>query len=347
MTMKHLTTILALAYAALWATCVHAQATQPARSPAFIVGVWEQPFEDRDTANKWLGRGINTAVDVPGNHDPVAWSAGCVSAGLSQIRPPMGSGGADSTTPGLIAWMHADEPDLHGVPVATLAANRAAMRKANPLMPVLANFDGSRVLGFQRGYSDADYVAACGSADWIGSDIYPVTGWGDANLGLITLDSGSRSVAKLAGVSGGKRQLAFIECADAQLSFIPNHRCATPGEQRAETWAAVIRGASGIVYFSQILGSGWIGFDGTPPANAIEMTLTNEALTRYGDVLALPPVGLVVPAPLIGTQRGEWSFVLNNSAAAVRFGGLTYPPYGVAAFRGDVLAEQWPKPSPR
>src|SRR5438046_2051646 len=88
-------------------------ATRPA-PPKFIIGVFQQPVGSFDT---WRVRGINTLVGYEAeknsknisNHD---WTESAAAKGFYYIRQPSDDLQSDANDPNLLAWMHADEPDV-------------------------------------------------------------------------------------------------------------------------------------------------------------------------------------------------------------------------------------------
>jgi hypothetical protein len=291
--------------------------------PTFLIGVWQAPAGD---FAKWQSRGCNCAVCIPDNNDPAAWIAAANAANLSQIRLPVGDLATDARNATLLAWMHADEPDANHIPAATLAQNYQAYKAAAPNMPVMVTLSGGYVLGMQKGLSQSDYVPYLAAADWVAGDFYPVTGWNRpdllGNVGLL--------VDRLASWSGGKPQIAFIECSNQGLPWIPGDRGPTAAEVRAEVWDAIIHGANGICYFpeSYPAGGGAFAYDGTPADVAAEMTSINSAIRSLAFLTAAwPSMPLALPAPFQGRQwqqgSDHYAIALNLSPSAATLSGIS------------------------
>jgi hypothetical protein len=178
--------------------------------------------------------------------------------------------------------MHADEPDVKKPPTdpAILQAEYAEWKKAAPNLPVFLNFSGGNVLGGK--VPKETYQAYMKSADWIGNDFYPVTGYNRPDW----LWKVGAAVDQLRDWSGDKPQFALIECSAQRLAWTPkNTRGVTADELRAEVWHAVIHGVKGVVYFPQQFGGGF-RYDAVPQKVALEMALQNKHLTELAAVLA-------------------------------------------------------------
>ena len=264
--------VLAFAFLALG---VSAQTTQPATPPSFIVGVWRQPAASLPL---WKARGINTVVgtilDVDAPTD-AAYALRCRALGLYLVAPCKE---AD-------AFEQLDEPDGHGIDPAETTGVYVSAKVASP-RPVLLNLDGARIP-----WTDASVYTLYGAGcDWLGFDYYPLNR-GDGAGAIIRLANG---LDKLRAAAPGKRYLVFIECSNQQLS-LADYLAGTPqglaargptlAEMRQEIDAAVTHGAAGIVYFPDVIGAGWLGFDGTPPDIAAAMPAINAGLLHSG----IPP----------------------------------------------------------
>jgi hypothetical protein len=252
--------------------------------PAFVVGVFQQPTSSFDT---WRLRGIDTLVGYEGesgsrrisNRD---WTEAAAAKGFYYLKQPSENLEADARDPNLLAWMHADEPDVRKPPTdpKKLQEDYAEWKRVGPNVPVYVNFSGGNVLGGK--VSKETYVEYMKAADWVGNDFYPVTGYHRADW----LWKVGAPVDRLRDWSGGNPQFAFIESSPQRLSWTPKN---TPGvtadELRAEIWHAVIHGVRGIVYFPQQIGEGF-KYDATPPPVALEMSRQNRRLNELGAVLA-------------------------------------------------------------
>ena len=262
----------------------------PAR-PAFIVGVFQQPVGSFDS---WRTRGINTLVGYEAesgsrrisNHD---WTEAAAAKGFYYFKQPSEDLAADAKDPNLLAWMHADEPDVRKPPTDPKALQEAyaEWKRAGPNVPVFVNFSGGHVLGGK--VPRETYVEYMKAADWVGNDFYAVTGYNRPDW-LWKLGAAVDQLREWSGPSTGsgqgKPQFAFVETSAQRLAWTPrNTRGVTADELRAEVWHAVIHGVRGIVYFPQQIGEGF-RYDATPAHVALEMSRQNRRLNELGEVLA-------------------------------------------------------------
>jgi hypothetical protein len=291
----------------------------PANSPApkFLIGVWYQPMSN---FAKWKSRGVNTLVGFASENTVArdTWMQAARKAGLFYIVKPTDDPAdlkSDLADPNLLAWEQPDEPDGGGgIPPAKIVENYKAWKAAGD-KPVLLNLDGWRT---QYGKPE-EYIEYCQGADWIAFDYYIINrGEGPDNIKKI----GER-LDKLKEWTGGKKRLfVFIECSDQNLRVTdwaatpdatgkpagPRMRCPTADEMKKQIDVAVAHGASGIIYFPDVIGRGWESFDGTPPACDAAMKEVNRKLAA-GDkgltpsnVNAPTPVSTNPKAPLDGTE---------------------------------------------
>ncbi|MGE5610429.1 MAG: beta-galactosidase [Bacillota bacterium] len=260
------------------------------RKNFFPIGVWSQPIY---TFDKWQSRGINTLVKYEsyGGEDSInEWITAANAKGFYQIRQPRSKLSADLHESRLLAWMQVDEPDYRKVPVSTLAARYAKMKAADRSKPVLVNLSGGNVLSATSRKAYAKYLA---SADWISSDLYPVTGWGRPDwldYSKTTKKTAANrktlgmAVSRLSEWSKQKRQFAVIETSNQKLSWVNNPRGVRPGELRAQVWDAIIHGARGIIYFPMQIGGGF-RYDATPADVVNEMTTQNARIKSLASVI--------------------------------------------------------------
>ena len=318
------------------------QTTQPAQTPAFIIGVWQQPVENFAA---WKSRGVNALVEIPtpaSTHPPGQWVAAAEAAGLWQIRVPVGALAADDATPHLLAWNQPDEPDGAGAggAAATCAANYAAWKAVDPKRPVFLNFDGSRVLGIQGGLTKTSYLPYLACADYICSDIYPVTCWGRPDW----IDHPGLAVTTLANWTANKPQFAFIECSNQRIG--PS-LTATTAQIRYEAWHSVICGATGIVWFPQQFNG--FNLDGTTPAIQAEITTLDAGLAAVGPYLAgAKPLGVAAGFECItNAANGNFTLLVNATDTVANYAGVSITPYGAYAIaNGKVIVRTPLPPSP-
>lgn len=256
----------------------------PPPGPAFIIGVFQQPVSSFDT---WRIRGINTLVGYEAeknsknisNHD---WTEAAAAKNFYFIKQRSDNAQADAADPNLLAWMHADEPDVKKPPTdpEILQHQYTEWKKVAPRLPVFINFSGGNVLGGK--VPRETYQAYIQSADWIANDFYPVTGYNRPDW----LWKVGAAVDQLRDWSNDKPQFALIECSAQRLSWTPkNTRGVTADELRAEIWHAVIHGVKGVIYFPQQFGGGF-RYDAIPEKVSLEISLQNKRLTQLAPILA-------------------------------------------------------------
>ena len=154
------------------------------------------------------------------------------------------------------------------------------------------------------------YQAYMKSADWIGNDFYPVTGYNRPDW----LWKIGAAVDQLREWSDGKPQFAFIESSPQRPELdAQNTRGVTPDELRGEIWHAVIHGVRGIVYFPQQIGEGF-RYDATPQNVALEMARQNKRLAEMQDMLA----SAMNPKEARSARPSRW-----RSAGAFTMGSCT------------------------
>jgi hypothetical protein len=326
--------------------------TQPAELPSpvqpagetvsaspFVIGVWSQPANSFD---KWKARGINTLVGYEGQSGMVSvekFSTEAVNRGLYMIRHPNADPTKDKGQKNLLAWMQNDEPDYHNTPASVLQTEYATLKAVDPNMPVFANFSGSSALWGYGGKTQTDYQNWMKGADWIGNDLYPIT----AHNRPSALDAPGLAAQRLAQWSGGKRQFAVIEASDQELPGLTAYPGVTADQFRSEVFNAVISGATGIIYFPQRIGGGFL-YDNMNAQVEAEMKSVNARLARIGPALMSQrdpsTAGITVSGSLKATWRkynGKTYFiVLNNSTSSVT---STMTTKGVSASSASVDGE--------
>jgi hypothetical protein len=256
----------------------------------YPIAVWSQPIVNFD---RWKARGVNTLMKyepyggAPGN-DIDSWAKAAAARSLYQIRQAKANPADDLNDSKLLAWMQDDEPDYRNHDPAVLAQKFAAWKAVDPNKPVLVNFSGGNVL--TGATSRAQYEQFMNSANWIGNDFYPVTGWNrpdwiDYSLTPADRKTPGQAIQQLSQWSDGKPQWSIIETSDQDLSFQPNARGATRDEFRGEVWHSIINGAQGIVYFPFRIGGAGFSFDKTPTDVIDEMTTQNARIKSLARVL--------------------------------------------------------------
>ena len=337
----------------------------------FLIGVWAQPCLLWDgKANKWVDalakwqrRGVNLLIT--GDAEPKTASINkkmyCELAddhGMRVFMYPSADPSVDLTYRGFYGWAQPDEPDgwNHLIKKANLPAGTKIedsfdlpastqsyinaynrLKTISPNTPIYGNFGGGAVGGVSqnsRPTAIKDFIEWSKGFD-IGCNDFYLTNTGRAGRWDII----GQCVEKLAGFSGGKPQMAFVECSDQKIQ--KTSRCPTPGEFRAMVWNGVIYGAIGIAYFPQCIGCtlpdgtryGGFAYDIMPPDVEAEMTRTNAMLTKYSDVLIQDGTRLKLDGNFRGVRKvyngTQYDFILNQQDAAASYGGDNYGPYEV------------------
>ena len=251
------------------------QTTRPA--PPFVVGAWRQPAS---SFQLWKSRGINTLIGTVSGvgQDALTDADYCAKAHAAGIYVIADCNDAD-------AHEQIDEPDGVGNIAPEVIVKRYKLWKTVDSRQTLLNVDGWKT----QYRSAADYAQYFQGADWIGFDYYIINrGEGPDNIGRL----GERCdfIKRLAP---GKRIFACIECSDQNLRVTdwaktpdasgtpaaPRMRAPTPDEMEKEIRVCVAHGASGIIYFPDVIGLGWQSFDGTPSELSARMTSVNATLT--------------------------------------------------------------------
>jgi hypothetical protein len=268
--------------------------TKP-QPPPFIIGVWCQPSRSFAV---WKARGVNTAVGYESESNTVSLDQWCNSAEFNEmwmIRQPRPIPADDRDEPFLLAWMQQDEPDVHDTPAEALRSVYGRLHTVDPSRPVLLNISGGNLL-FNK-TPRATYEQYFADADWIGNDLYPITGWNQPTW----LPRVGQAVDQCRQISQGKPQFAFIETSQQRLAWAPkNTPGVTPAQLRVEIWDAVIHGVKGIVYFPDQFNP--FNFDGTPISVSVEMAKNDALLAQIAPALVntsnAPKMTASVDAPL-------------------------------------------------
>ncbi|MBI3855325.1 MAG: hypothetical protein HY293_06505 [Planctomycetes bacterium] len=214
----------------------------------------------------------------------------------------------------LLAWTQGDEPDLgfdKGKPRKTaedVVEAYKRLRGKDDTRPVFQNLTscfmesgpdaGKRTRDERKAY----YGVLAEGADLFGFDIYPIYGW-NKDKDLVWVADGVRDLRELAGPR--KPVIAFIETskgskwigADRQKDVKPEHT-------RAEVWMAILRGATGIAYFTHA----WVPeFTEFRPDDAMQKELQrlNGQITRLAPVLLGEPAKAKVTVSFTGGLKGD------------------------------------------
>ena len=286
-------------------------------SDYFPIGVFYQPANAVATTTfaGWKGRGVNTLIGYETQGYSISiddYTIAAADAGLLIIREPNANPATDNA-PNLIGWLQPDEPELRGINPATLNAQYATWKVANPTRPVLINFAGAfMVSGFAPLKTQADYAPYIQAGDWVAQDLYPVTGWNQPNaLGAVGM-----ATATLHAWSN-KPTIAYIETSNQRLTSNSTpealERGPTPSEVRAEIWDSIIHGARGIAYFPQEIHG--FRYDATPIDVAAEITRQDATITGLAPALTSD---IVPDVTSVAFTNHSIEYVTRS------FGGVTY-----------------------
>jgi hypothetical protein len=228
----------------------------PADEQYFPIAVW---LQDPRNAARYQAAGINLYVGLWGG-PTTNQLAELQRAGMSVICGQNRAGLEHKDHPGIVGWMHGDEPDNaqslgqgkgYGPPILPekIVADYERIRSADPTRPVLLNlgqgvaWDNYIGRGVRRNHPEdyPEYVKGCDIASF---DIYPAVHDKPEVAGK--LEFVARGVERLGQWTRGEKTVwNCIEC-----THISNPQVkATPQQVRAEVWMALIHGSRGLIYF--------------------------------------------------------------------------------------------------
>ena len=225
----------------------------------FPIGVW---LQSPANAAKYQAAGINLYVGLwqgPTEEQLAALKA----ANMKVICRQNAVGLAHRADPTIAGWMHEDEPDNaqpikdpvtgkpgYGpcIPPASIIADYARLRAADPTRPVLLNLGegvaNDEWIGRGSGASLSDYGQYVQGSDIASFDVYPIAGLGKPD-GENYLWYVPKGVTRLIGWTAGRKPVwTCIEC-----THIGSDRKPTPRQVRSEVWMALIHGSRGLIYF--------------------------------------------------------------------------------------------------
>ena len=127
----------------------------------------------------------------------------------------------------------------------------AALKAIDKTHPVFMNLTGSFLASsgdYDQATRDRIYPAFAKGCDVLGFDVYPV--YGSAMFGRLLVPGSG--ITELRAFAGPKQPLySWIETNKGSQWMTPSKQPdVKPEHTRFETWAAIIRGASGIAYFT-------------------------------------------------------------------------------------------------
>ena len=228
----------------------------PADEHYFPIAVW---LQDPKNAARYKAAGINLYVGLwrgPTSNQ----LAELQRAGISVICGQNPAGLANRDHPGIVSWMHGDEPDNaqslgrgkgYGPPVPPekIVRDYEQMRAADPTRPVLLNlgqgvaWDNWIGRGVRRNHPEdyPEYVKGC---DIVSFDIYPAVHDKPEVAGK--LEFVARGVERLRQWTRGEK--IVWNCIEASRISNPKTK-PTPEQVRTEVWMALIHGSRGLIYF--------------------------------------------------------------------------------------------------
>jgi hypothetical protein len=213
--------------------------------------------------------------------------------------------------PALLTWTHSDEPDLgidKGKPRKTaqeVVDSYKRIREADDSRPVFLNLtSGFMERGGRKLPADhaAYYQLVVSGADILSFDYYPIYGWNrpdrltwvaDGVTQLRALGGESRPVFEFIETSKGSQWVDY----EKQIDVKPMHT-------RAEVWMAIIRGATGIMYFTHAWRPKFNEFEPTEEMRA-ELKRLNAQITRLAPVILSDPVEQPVSITFADGLAGE------------------------------------------
>ncbi|GMV80265.1 MAG: hypothetical protein AMXMBFR7_14490 [Planctomycetota bacterium] len=212
--------------------------------------------------------------------------------------------------PALLGYALRDEPDMgigKGTPKVSaeeIANWRKTIGEQDPSRPVFLNFTADFMQEFFGKKPDvqAYYAAAAKSADILCFDIYPIYQQNRDDR-LIWVAEGVSDLRTLAGPA--KPVWAWIETSKgSKWITYERQKDVTPEITRAEVWMAVIRGATGIGFFTHAWRPSFSEF---APGEAMQAELkrTNEQLARLGPVLLAAQTARKAAVAFDSKQPGE------------------------------------------
>lgn len=258
--------------------------------------------------NTWAARGANAFIRSSSDisTDPTAWSNAIQADGrFKQIRHPratmhgstrglMTAINETSIPSSLLAYTNRDEPEGVGSQITyeTIVANRNLIRSALPGAVVTAAYATSMNQNDVRYYpsDDPDGEAAAGEP-WMrkyfrGNDIiigfrYPYNTGGTRQQFLDAVDR----MGLWQEIEWQKPFLAYVETSDYNTSDA--NAAPTAAQFRGMVWAAICKGARGILYFPERVTPSFVA-DATPAGIITEMPLVAAQIQAIASALQGP-----------------------------------------------------------
>jgi hypothetical protein len=214
--------------------------------------------------------------------------------------------------PALLAWTHGDEPDL-GMDKGKAPRKTAEqvvegykrIRERDATRPIFLNLTSSFMEMGGRKLNDEHrkyYEAVVDGSDILSFDYYPIYGWNRPDRFMWVAEG----VTQLRQFGGEKR--AVMECIETckgsqwvdyakQIDVLPAHT-------RAEVWMSIIRGATGIMYFTHAWRPSFNEFAPMEEMR-VELKRLNEQITRLTPAILADPFSGKVNIEFAEGIKGE------------------------------------------
>lgn len=258
------------------------------------LGDWYRPMKDLAMLAAIGVQFVIGHEDEGGSVSRAAYKAACRAVGLRyvlQIPVDDATLQLEAQDDYCLGWDQPDEPNDNPTPstATTLRADYLRCKAAAPMKIVLLNLDG-----WQQ-WSDFDYIAAAACCDWLMFDYYVKNRDGklaDVSDELRPIISRFQSYLKPHQLLG-----YFIETSDQLLTMQSWNKVGvgpTPDDIEEYFTTAVSTGCTVLGLFSDVIGLGFVAFDGTS-ADAYQRI--RGCVTRYVTPLPGPGAGPSVPPP--------------------------------------------------
>jgi hypothetical protein len=296
----------------------------PSTDPSYFpIGIWNT-YITPERVPLWQALGINTFV---GQQEQVTlqnvYDVANAGMALSCLQDPLLMDHLAEPAFGAVnAWSHMDEPDnaqpVAGgwgpcVPPSVIIQRYYEMKAQDPTRPVYLNLGQGvcwpytqQYYGRGLGASWEQYPEFCKGADIISFDVYPC----NAPNGEPPADKPyyvAIGVDRLRQWTGGQKPIwVCIETGD----ITPNdgNPGPTPQQTKAQTWLALIHGATGVTYF----GHSWTVYPGQSGYLLLE-----PAAQTMRDALSIQNAQIRNLAPVLNTSTT--ASYLNLSTATVNW----------------------------
>jgi hypothetical protein len=213
----------------------------------------------------------------------------------------------------LLAHIQVDEPDegfkkgMARRPAEAVVESYKKMREKDDTRPILLNLtssfmesggDGERTPAERNAY----YDVVVKGGDIVSFDVYPIYGWNFDNK-LIWVADGVKQLREYAGPK--KPVFACIEtCKGSRRVSYQQQQDVKPEDTRAEVWMAIIRGATGIIYFTHAWQPTFIEFRPDEEMQK-ELKRINAQITRLTPAILADPAKEHVSITLSGGLAGD------------------------------------------